>query len=250
MAVTNAQRRYVRELHHRKGRRKYSVYLVEGLVNVGEALASAADVLAVYGTPEALATLGCDQRGTETVEVGPAELTRLSTQRSPHGAIATVRTSAGRLESLGGATRVLHLDGLADPGNVGTLVRTAEWFGCDAVTAGPGAAEWYNPKVVAAARGSLFRLRHVTLAAGEASHAFAGRHVVAADLTGVPAGAFEWPREGVLVIGSESHGISAELDRLTPKRVTLPSVAGSRAESLNAAVAGGILLSAWAGANA
>ena len=250
MAVTNAQRRRVRELHHRKGRRSYSAFLAEGLVNVGEALAAGALVREVYATGPALVSLGPALAATaaRVYEVGDAELARLSTQRNPHGAVAVVTARAYGPGDLARAARVLHLDGVADPGNVGTLVRTADWFGCGAVSAGPGTADWHNPKVVAAARGSLFRLPHVSLAAGGLAAAFAGRDVVVADLAGASAGAFAWPARGVLAIGSESHGPGPELRGLSPTPVTLPRAGTSGAESLNAAVAGGILLAAWSGA--
>lgn len=250
MAVTSAQRRQVRELHQAKGRRKYSAFLAEGLVNVREALASPTEVRAVYGTAEALVTLAPELGAAAATEVGEAELARLSSQRSPHGAIAVVAFPDHPPEAIAAAARTLHLDGVSDPGNVGTLVRAAEWFGCGAVTAGPGSAHWYNPKVVAAARGSLFRLPHRSLDEGEAARLFAGSKLIIADLEGTEAAVFDWPSSGILCIGSESHGPSASITALSPKRVTLRAAAGSAAESLNAAVAGGILLDHWARAAA
>ena len=247
MSVTNAQRRYVRELHTRKGRRKYSAFLAEGVVNVGEALGSGAQVREVYALPRALVSIGPVDARVAVFEVGPAELARLSTQRSPHGAVAVVEQPQTPAAAIAAARRILHLDGVADPGNVGTLIRTAEWFGCGAVTAGEGTADWYNPKVVAAARGSLFRLPHRRLEDAELEGMLATHTLVSADLGGESSARFAWPEAGILAIGSESHGPSAALRRLSPKRVTLPPARSSRAESLNAAVAGGILLAAWAG---
>lgn len=245
MAVTSAQRRYVRELHRAKGRRKYSAYLAEGLVNVGEALASPSVVREVYGTAEALVTLAPRLGYTPTVEVGPAELTRLSTQRTPHGAVAVLASPEHDLDAVTATDRLLHLDGVSDPGNVGTLIRTAEWFGCGAVTAGQGTAHWYNPKVVAAARGSLFRMAHRSLGEAELAELATRRGLIVADLSGDDARNFAWPTAGVLCVGSESHGPSQSVLRLSPKRVTLRRAPGAHAESLNAAVAGGILLARW-----
>ena len=256
MAVTQAQRQRVRGLAQRKWRRKYSAFAVEGLVNVGELLASPLAVLEVYATAPALE--GFRQNpvyrealaGIEVQQVSPAELARLSTQRSPHGAVAVARTAASDPEVLAQAGRVLYLDGVADPGNVGTLVRTAEWFGVDCVAAGPNTADFYNPKVVAAARGSLFRVPHIALAAEHIARLRGDpptREILVADLDGTPYADASWPERGVLAIGSESHGPTPLLRGLSPKPVTIARAGRAPTESLNAAVAGGILLAAWAG---
>ena len=253
MAITKAQRQYVRDLQQRKARRKYAAFAVEGVVNVGELLRAGADVELLIGTPEGLDALRQNAPHVsfphETHEVGPAGIQRVSAQVRPSGVVAVAKTFAHAPERLAAAPRVLYLDGVNDPGNAGTLLRTAEWFGLGAVVASPGSVDFYNAKVVAAARGSLFRMPHGELALEALMAGRATDDLLVADLDGVSHREVAWPRTGVLLIGSESHGPSLEARALVARgggacAVTICG-AGTATESLNAAVAGGILMSAW-----
>ena len=254
MAITNAQRQRVRSLQQRKWRRKYNAFVVEGLVNVNEVLTSPLTVEELYYTPDCRAGL----RGLESLNAGQfyavtdRELARLSGQQSPHGALAVVTTPSYAPADVLGAARALYLDGVSDPGNVGTLVRTAEWFGVGGILAGPNTADWYNPKVVAAARGSLFRVPHARMPDEQVASLVADRALVVADLDGTRADRFAWPERAVLVIGSESHGPTETIRGLLAEgdaahsRITIQRRGGALTESLNAGVAGGILLAYWA----
>lgn len=255
MAITNTQRQRVRSLQQRKWRRKYNAFVVEGLVNVNEVLTSPLTVEELYHTPEVtnqLQALDSLNPG-QLYAVSAKELDRLSGQRSPHGVLAVVTIPDYASSDLGTFNRIVYLDAVADPGNVGTLVRTAEWFGIDAIVSGPGSVEWYNPKVVAAARGSLFRMPHYTLDIGELARLTSSSDWVIADLDGTASSTFAWPTEGILVVGSESQGpvqSRAFLQQqgavgLAPKLVTIGRADGSKTESLNAGVAGSILLAQW-----
>lgn len=232
----------------------YKAFLVEGLVNVAEALASAVDIEAVYATPsgrDALRQNGGAVAGRLDAlavhEVGETELARLSTQQQPHGAVAVLPALDYANHDFGAHDRLLYLDGLADPGNAGTLLRTAEWFGVGAALAAEGTVEWTNPKVVAAARGSLFRLPVGTVAAADLAARFPRHRVMVADLAGERYDRFAWPPRAILVLGSESHGPSAEL-KARATAISIPSHGAAPTESLNVAVAGGILLASWAAA--
>lgn len=257
MAMTNAQRQFIRELNRTKGRRKYSAFVVEGLVNVAELLSSRAEVDLLLGTEQGLGALRQNLPADASVpraveEVGAKELSRVSGQVTPSGVLAVAKTFDYPLSHLAALPRVLYFDGVNDPGNAGTLLRSAEWFGVDAVLASPGSVDWYNPKVVAAARGSLFRLPHLTVALPDLLHAIERPELVVADLDGHPSHCFAWPASGILLIGSESHGPGAEARELLSqelpnvRRVTIRG-AGRATESLNAGVAGSILMAAWGG---
>ena len=251
MSISNAQRQRVRSLQQRKFRRKYTAFLVEGRVNVMEVLSSGLEVLELYGFKEVLdnfrenLSFGESLKTAKQVEVGQSELERLSTQRSPDGAIAVVQMPTHVKSTFERAKRLLLLDGISDPGNAGTLIRTAEWFGVEGVLSLPGSVEWYNPKVVAAARGSLFRIPHLSIDYSDLSTHFSSHQLVVADLEGSPFDSFKWADHSILTIGSESHGPREELLQLSPKRITIPRAKGQRTESLNAGVAGAILLSSW-----
>jgi TrmH family RNA methyltransferase len=139
-----------------------------------------------------------------------------------------------------------------DPGNVGTLLRTAAWFGASAVIAGPGTAGLYGPKVMRAAAGGHWSLN---LARTNSPGVFldelrkTGCGLYGADLQGVPISAWTPRRPSALVLGSEAHGLSpAVLDRLDSPVAIPRTPHQSSAESLNVAVAGGILIYEWLGA--
>ncbi len=230
----------------------YKAFLVEGIVNVSEALASGWSAEGVYATEAAVFALrqngppvagALDRQPVFIIE--DKELGRLSTQRQPHGVVAVFGEPSADGYDFAQHARLLYLDGVADPGNAGTLLRTAEWFGVEAVLAAPGSVEWYNPKVVAAARGSLFRLRLGVVAATDLREHLPEHVVLLSDLAGESYDSVVWPERGVLVLGSESHGPSAGVRAVASIVVTIPSRDSVPTESLNVAVAGGILLASW-----
>jgi TrmH family RNA methyltransferase len=154
------------------------------------------------------------------------------------------------------AQAVLVLDGVQDPGNAGTALRAAAWFGAGGVLAGPGTAGLYGPKTMRAAMGAHWGLalaRTPDLAEALGGLRRAGFALYGADLTGTPARAWQPRTPSALVLGSEAHGLSAPAMDLVGERVALPAASpaggparGKRAvESLNVAVAGGILLYEW-----
>jgi TrmH family RNA methyltransferase len=180
-------------------------------------------------------------------------LDRLADTYSPQGLLAVAETryaDADRLaEVLPAAHTVLALDRVQDPGNVGTLLRTAAWFGADAVVAGSGTAGLYGPKVMRAGAGGHWDL---TLArtddlAGTLGHLqAAGSTCYGADLQGTRAEAWSPPRPSTLVMGSEAHGLRPATQAALDATVALPGSPARRGtESLNVAVAGGILIYEW-----
>jgi TrmH family RNA methyltransferase len=160
-----------------------------------------------------------------------------------------VRPAARELPDvpLGETSVVVILDAVQDPGNVGTIIRTALAFGAAGVIALPGTAEWTNPKTLRATMGAAFRLPVVAAAEEEvAAWLSQGRAtVVATDLAGEPFDPAGWPRPIALVLGNEGAGARSKLAAAAQRRVTIPVAPG--VESLNVAVAAGILLHGVAG---
>ena len=180
-----------------------------------------------------------------------ADFDKVSALKTPAGILAVGRRpEAGRPAVPSPGHWVLAVDGISDPGNLGTILRTAEWFGIGEVVCAPGSADCYSSKVVQSAMGSLFRMKvhYMPLLqyikdVKEAQ----GVHVFAAALTGTPLHNSPQLDCGVLVIGSESHGISAEVMAVVTNAVTILPAPDSITESLNAAVACGILLQHFCG---
>ena len=215
-----------------------------------EALNSRLSVLEVRATAEAGEGAAPLMRraqiaGAELIEVSARGLDRLSDLESSPGIIAVARMQSMPLpELLGLPGLVLLLAGVSDPGNAGTLVRTAEAFGAAGVIFGEGGVEPYHPKVVRAAMGSLFRLPHGTATATElaAGASAAARPIVAADRDGTPLPEFTFPPNPVVAVGSERGGVGAWLPHSDAK-VAIPHVGPT--ESLNAGIAGAIVLYEW-----
>lgn len=233
--LTHAQRKAVTALHRKKGRRETGCFLVEGIKSVDELLRTDWQVEQIFATeawqPPATCTLTVQR-------VLPEELNRLSLLESPQEVIAMVRMPPPLPpEPVRG--RWLALDQLQDPGNLGTILRLADWFGLAGVICSPDCVEWSNPKVVQASMGSVFR---VPIRIQELTQLdtpwLAGAFLEGQNLYQSPL-----PENGVLVLGNEGRGISPELAGIIPHRLTIPAF--GQAESLNAAMAAAVFCSEW-----
>lgn len=178
-----------------------------------------------------------------------ADFAKLSDVQHAQGILAVVEMHDATVNALRDVQRVLALDGVQDPGNVGTLIRTAAWFGIGAILAGPGTADVYNPKVVRSAMGSLWDVRLARTRDLAGALRTLDRPSYGADLDGTPVATWTPASPSVLVMGSEAHGVSTAVRALLSETVVIPGAATRRGtESLNVAVAGGILMHAWVAA--
>ena len=230
MTVSSAEIKLVKSLAQKKFRDEHGLFVAEGEKLVAEALKSGFEVEKVYRKDE----------------VGEAAMARISALSSPSPALALVRRPAD-LESavLPASGLFLALDGIRDPGNLGTILRIADWFGIDAVFASPDTVDVFNPKVVQATMGAIFRVKfHYTdipslcrsaLAAGGNVYGtfLDGENMYQKSLSnGVE-------RPSVIVIGNEANGISAATAACVSDRLYIPPFPANDpgSESLNAAVA-------------
>jgi len=261
--MTRARLKEIAALGRRRERERLGAFLVEGLRSVEAAVAAGAPLVEVLVTEAAAAdprTAALLARTAAPVyTVAARDLDRISDAQTAQGVVAVARPVArdlagGDVGELAGMGAVVLLDGVQDPGNVGTVIRTAAWFGADAVVAGPGTADVESPKVVRAAMGGLWDVRLARtpdLPATLDSLRAAGFAVYGADLEGEDAAAWRPASPAALVLGSEAHGLSEEtkarLDGAV--RIGAPHVGdGARGvESLNVSVAAGILLHGWLG---
>lgn len=235
LPVSHNEIKFVKSLEQKKFRDENGLFVVEGEKMVAEALHSSFSVDRVY----------------RESEVGSAAMARLSLLSSPSPALAVVRkpsdldvsgSEAGALSSKG---LFLALDGIRDPGNLGTIIRTADWFGIDAVFASRDTVDIFNPKVVQSTMGAIFRVKFHYCDVCELckAAAAAGGNVYGTFLDGddIYSKQLETGLESsaVIVIGNESKGISPEVDKLVTDRLFIPSWPRDErgSESLNAAVA-------------
>lgn len=228
-----------RSLKDRKGRKETGCFLVEGRKMVEEALRSAFPVEAVLADESRLDELYLP--GNVPVYALPEHvLAAVCDTKTPQGVAAVVRMTNSA--SLG--SRLVALDGVQDPGNVGTIIRTADAAGLDGVLLSAQCADAFSPKVLRATMGSVFRMgiRVTEDLPGELTRLRReGFSVLSSQLDGTPF----YEREPVgerfcLVIGSEGNGVTPEVQQVATHRVKLPMRGG--AESLNAAVAAGIMM--------
>jgi TrmH family RNA methyltransferase len=249
--LTRKEERLLRALHQRKHREAEGAFLVEGVRAVEDLLASPLAVRLVVvassleDTPRGAALLReAERRGGTVHEVPEAELKSYAATETPQGVLAVASIPERGLDDLrppGDRGVVLVLDAVQDPGNFGTLVRTAEALGAVGVLSLPGTVDAWNPKAVRAAMGSSFRLPVVAAGWDEAAPWLArqGFRVVASVVGGAPLRGDPPPR-AALVVGNEGAGVSAATLERAELRVGIPL--RGRAESLNVTSAAAILL--------
>ncbi|MEO0056119.1 MAG: hypothetical protein RLZZ50_2066 [Verrucomicrobiota bacterium] len=242
MPLTKAEITRLRDLRDKKHREAAGLFVVEGPKVVGELLAAGADLAELYATE---AWCGETNAGPRPRVVTETEMARISHYPTPSEVLAVGRLHRATLapgELARGLT--LALDGIQDPGNVGTLLRLADWFGFARVLLSPDSADLFSQKVINASMGSFARVRAITteLAPALREAGAGGAPVLGCDLAGDSVHALAPALNAVVVIGSEGRGPSPAVRAAVTRWITIPRVGG--AESLNAAVAAGIVCAA------
>jgi TrmH family RNA methyltransferase len=229
--LTQAEVRRLRSLRDKKDREALELFAVEGEKAVRELVAARFPFVEVYATPA--------WTGASTHPVGEAEMARISHFPTPScvfavGGLHRVPLPAGGLDH--GLT--LALDGVQDPGNVGTILRIADWFGIDRVLLGADCADLFSSKVIHASMGSFAR---VPVHAADLAAALGAARVpiLGCDLAGADVHTLAPTPDAVIVIGSEGRGLSPAVAARVTRRLTIPNYGG--AESLNAAVAAAVV---------
>lgn len=223
----------VRKLHKKKERDKNRQYLIEGEHLVEVALSSEAEIDEIFILDGI--TFDLDFKNITVTTVNESVMKSLSTLVTPPGILAVVNEANMNVDS----NRVLILDGIQDPGNLGTLIRTADAFNFKHIVMSNDTVDAYNDKVLRSAQGSHF---HVKLERTDLKHflqSFEGK-VLTTSLAGEETSKSVKEEKLALILGNEGKGVSEEIQQEanTLVRITMPG----HAESLNVAVAGGILM--------
>lgn len=249
--LSASQQKFLTALQVKKYRQKYHKFTVEGSKLVLELLAQKRiSVSAIYGLERwqeenAAAVAAFNSIFTPVSEAGLKKISALTTPNAVL-AVAEMPETPDTGLPLGGST-AFYLDGIRDPGNMGAILRIADWFGFPAVYCSPDCADAYNQKVVQASMGAVFRVPVQEIAFANLLSANPGWPALGAVLDGENLFETELPAEGLLVIGSEGSGISPAVETQLTRRLTIPRGEGGGAESLNASVAAGILAAFMAG---
>ena len=240
--LSKSKIKYIQTLGQKKFRQQEGSFIAEGPKIVAELLQTQSrqvtEVFAVKEWIESHASL----LGTIPCQlVTEAELEKISQLNTPNQVLVLLKQFDTELPVSPRGRIVLALDNIQDPGNLGTIIRIADWFGVEQLVCSPDSADCYNPKVVQATMGSIARVQvHYTDLKAWLT-AQPDVRIYAAVLEGKDITTMDRLKEGILLIGNESRGISPELLQLANVRITIPRF--GKAESLNAAVATGIVLS-------
>lgn len=231
--LTKNKIKFIRSLANKKERYSHQQFIIEGEKIVNEALN--------IGIPIDELIIEENYRSqflsTELTIASKKDMERCSSMKQAPGVLAVLPFLSHPKNDFNKGKYIL-LDRINDPGNLGSIIRIADWFSIDGIICSNDSVDVYNPKVVQASMGSILR---VPVWYNDLSQVIANSElkVIAADLEGEDVNSFVFPQNAMLLMGSESHGINDELLALIDYRVTIPKK--GLAESLNLSVATGIL---------
>ena len=233
--VTKSELKYIQSLSDKKVRLETGYFIAEGVKLVGEMIAAGYPLKAVY----ALDSWESPDATLEVTRIEAFELEKMSMLQTPNQvlAVAMMPQKKETLNLAGPLTIVL--DGIQDPGNMGTIIRTADWFGITQIVASEDTVDVYNPKVIGATMGSFMRVS-VTYKNLAEWIPTVKLPVYGALLEGENVFTIKTPQKGLLVIGSEGKGIRENIIDFITHPVTIPKIGD--AESLNAGIAAGIIV--------
>lgn len=236
----------IRKLHQRKFRDQEHLFLVEGRKSVEMLLQSDFDVVEIFATENACQDNQKLLRNSSVTLVSQSEMERISALSTAPELLAVVRQPSVS-DPIADNEPILVLDRIADPGNLGTMIRTADWFGIRQIVCSPDCVELYNPKTIQSTMGSFchVRVRYESLVPFLKEKT--NRRILGTFLGGESIITFDFKTSDIIVIGSESNGISAPVAECITHRITIPrgKTTGPSAESLNAAIAAAIVMERW-----
>ena len=232
--LTKNQIKLIRSLSLKKNRQKHGLFIVEGEKLVNEVLSSDWEVEGIYATKEWL--------GENAIIISNNDLSRISSLKTPNKVVAVVKIKKGSLDIT--SNTVLALDGVKDPGNLGTIIRLADWFGVEDIICSDDCVDYLNPKVVQSSMGSFTRVNLHYTSLMDAFKKYSEYKLFMTVLNGTPLSEMTNADKKIVVMGSESKGISNKILKLTSDKITIPKSKSSKAESLNVSVATAIILSA------
>jgi RNA methyltransferase, TrmH family len=253
--VTQTEIKFLRSLQQKKIRDTEHKFLLEGWRPLRDALESAfsIEMIAVLPgtghTPEHQSILAIAQNHNIPIkDLREVQLKQISDEVHSQGVVALIQQQRATLDSTvrRNGRFIVACDNISDPGNLGTILRTCDWFGVDAVLLGEGCVSLYNEKVVRATAGSLFHLTVIeqlnlkTTLSDLQSEKF---KLLATALDGNPLGSSLGTEKSILLLGSEAHGVNPSLLQQADEVVSIPRF--GNAESLNVGIACGIFLAHW-----
>jgi len=242
--LSKNQIKILRGLQRKKERKNSGLFIVEGKKIVQEILDSKDDWVELYATKSWLDQYPEYVALENVFEITDKDLAQISSFKTPNDVMLLLKQKAEiDFSEVHSTDIVLALDGIKDPGNMGTIIRLADWFGVSHILCTTDSVDQYNPKVVQSAMGSISR---VNIHYGDLVHMLTQlelHKIYACDLNGESIHEVVFKGKTVLIMGSESHGISKEVNSIVDNKITIPSVSNTGIDSLNVASATAISLS-------
>ena len=232
--VVKSELKLIKSLQQKKCRNEKGLFVIEGKKSVEELLNFGVKVYGVY-----VSNVKLDVLHSRTIEVSQTELRQMSALKNPNGVLGVFYTIDP--VSVDFSDWILVLDGVQDPGNLGTIIRLCDWFGIKNLVCANETVDCYNPKVLQATMGSIARINitytDLELFLGETSLPIFGSF-----MNGTSVYTNQMPKSGILVMGNEGNGISAEVKELCSHKISIPQYGKVTTESLNVGTATAILL--------
>lgn len=240
--LSKSQISFIKSLHQKKYRKENGIFIIEGIKSIVEFLNSDYQLHSIYYTPKILATLPKVSANINLFEVTETELQKISTLQTPQSILALVHIPVLKEINVAHLQKrfTLVLDDVQDPGNFGTIIRTADWFGIKNIICSENTVEAYNPKTVQSTMGSLCRV-NISYTNLLPFLSKVKIPIYGALLNGENIYKNKWGNEGLILLGNEGHGISQALIEKITVPITIPRF--GEAESLNVAVSAAIFCS-------
>ena len=240
---TKNQAKLIKSLDEKKNRVELGLFLVEGEKSVSELLDSDFEIELLLTTTTFFEKYGekIREKSKSYEIVNQFELEKVGTFETNDSAIAIVKQKINNEPTISSGI-ILALDEIKDPGNLGTIIRIADWYGIKNIIASKNTVDFYNPKVITATKGSFTRVNIFYTDLNE----FLSKTelpILGAFLDGENIHETKFPSNGILIMGNESNGIKKDIEKLVTKKITIPSY--GKAESLNVAIATAIILDNW-----
>lgn len=246
--LSNSDQKHITKLHQKKYRERYGEFIVEGRKGVEEALDSAKKVISIVVQEDKEddfnEIINRAEKGDVPIKIcSEEEAKKIKTTKTFPGIICIVKKDQFSLDDLKDDSPIICLDRISDPGNLGTIIRTADWFGIYNILISEESVEAYNEKVVRSSMGSIFRSKIVesdNIVSDLDELKQDGYSIAGLDVEGKNIKNKALESKGVYIFGSESHGISSEVEKKLDNRYTIEGK--GNAESLNIAISAGIVL--------
>jgi TrmH family RNA methyltransferase len=246
MGISANQSKFIRALHQKKYRQKYNKFIVEGEKMVLECLRDQPKVLNEVFITENFKHPIPSSFQNLFYKIGEKDMEKITALHSPSPALAILNSFNYQLSDINlNSGKSLYLDGIKDPGNLGAIIRIGEWFGVNSIMLSLDCVDILNPKVVQSSMGSILRMPFIYLSQENLISTLDKLNtiIITASLEGENIYEAQIPENGVICIGSESHGVSDYIKKNSHLKLNIPAAKSNKGESLNAAVATGIILS-------